>query len=456
MARTSAQAQDFPLAPAVPMPWITRIRALRTLDTGPEKFRDAGGPVTLVHLGPRRWTPTIAIVTSPQGAHDVLGGADGAFDKEMSVHVQIRTWLGENLFDLPYEPWVPRRRALQPLFTKQHVSLYADRMAEVADAMATEWQTAGTVDLDRVTRRLTLRVLGRSLFGLDLSDRSDALGLHLTRILQFIARRGLQPVSVPAWMPTPARRRYRTSMALITDALEEAMTAARTGSEHSAELIRRFFELTDPATGTAFTDEAIRQELFAFLFAGPDTTATTLAYSLWQLGRHPQIQDRVAEEAAAVGDRPLRAIDVAQLPYTVQVIHETLRMCPPAATVARMAMHDVEVDGYRIPTGTNVVVGIYALHHDRALWDRPDQFDPERFDRNRFSRHSRWQYLPFGGGPRTCIGDHFAMLEAILALAGIVRQVRTESLVDAFPVRTPFTLVAAGPVPARIHARTAA
>ncbi|WP_345774304.1 hypothetical protein [Rhodococcus pyridinivorans] len=105
MARTSAQAQDFPIAPDVPMHLIDRIRALRHLDTGPEKFRDAGGPVTLVHIGPARWAPTFAIVTSPQGAHDVLGGSDGSFDKEMTVHVEGRVWVGDNLFNLPHDSW---------------------------------------------------------------------------------------------------------------------------------------------------------------------------------------------------------------------------------------------------------------------------------------------------------------------------------------------------------------
>lgn len=456
MARTTAQAQGFPLAPDVPMPLISRLRALRKLDIGSGIFRDAGGPVTLVHLGPARWAPTFAIVTSTQGAHDVLAGSDGAFDKEMTVHVQARTWGGDNLFNLTYEPWVDRRRALQPLFTKQHVAIYADRMAEVAESMAAEWVEAGMIDLDHETRRLTLRVLGQSLFGVDLSDRAEALGPPITRVLQFVTRRGLQPVRAPVWMPTPSRHRFRVSMATVTEALDEAMAAARSDSGGSAELIRRFFELTDPATGTPFTDEAIRQELFAFLFAGHDTTATTLTYSLWQLGRHPEIQDRVASEAAAVGDRPLQAADVAALPYTVRVIHEALRMCPPGAVAGRMAMRDVEVDGYRIPAGTNTVVGIYALHHDPSLWDEPERFDPDRFDRERAALRSRWQYLPFGGGPRTCIGDHFAMLEATLALAGVVRTLRTESLADNFPVVTPFTVVAAGRVPARVRARAAA
>lgn len=179
-----------------------------------------------------------------------------------------------------------------------------------------------------------------------------------------------------------------------------------------------------------------------------------MAYSLWALGRDRAIQDRVAAEVAALGDRPLHVDDVAHLPCTVQVVHEALRACPPAAAVGRRAMRDVAVDGYQIPAGTNVIVGIYALHHDPTLWGAPGRFDPGRFAPDRSAGRTRWQYLPFGAGPRTCIGDHFAMLEATLALAGILRTVQTESLSTDFPLITPFTMVAGGPVPARIRART--
>lgn len=119
-------------------------------------------------------------------------------------------------------------------------------------------------------------------------------------------------------------------------------------------------------------------------------------------------------------------------------------------------MRDAVVDGYRVPAGTNVAVGIYALHHDPRLWVDPERFDPDRFTRERSAGRDRWQYLPFGGGPRTCIGDHFAMLEAVLGLASIIRSVRVESVAETFPLATPFTAVAAGPVPARVSARVTA
>jgi cytochrome P450 len=438
------------------MPLIARVKALRRLHTGPEEIRDAGGPVTLVRLGPRRLVAPMAVITSPQGAHDVLGGSDGSFDKEMITFVEARKWFGNNLFNITHEPWVSRRRTMQPLFTKKHVAIYAGRMADIAQTSAATWARAGSIDLDKETRRLTMRVLGQSLFGLDLGAQAEELGPPLNRAVQFVTDRSLQPVRAPAWLPTFARHRFRTAKDVVDRTIDDAITAARGGPGRNAELIRLFFETTDPVTGKRFTDRAIRQELWAFLFAGHDTTATTLAYSLWALGRDGAIQERVAAESAALGDRPLQVDDVAHLPYTVQVIHEALRMCPPAAVLARMAMRDVVVDGYRIPAGTNVVVGVYALHHDPTLWVDPGRFDPERFRPDRSAGRNRWQYLPFGGGPRTCIGDHFAMLEATLALAGILRTVQTESLCVDFPLVTPFTTVAGGPVPARIRARTSA
>lgn len=187
--------------------------------------------------------------------------------------------------------------------------------------------------------------------------------------------------------------------------------------------------------------------------AGHDTTATTLAYALWALGHHPDVQDRVAAEVTALGENPLSAEDVPRLGFTVKVLHEALRLCPPAPAVSRMVLQDFDVDGHRIPAGTVVGVGIYAIHRDPALWERPLQFDPDRFSPENAAGRDRWQYLPFGAGPRSCIGDHFAMLEATLGLAAIVKNVEISSLEDTFPLATPFTMVAAAPVRVRVRPR---
>jgi cytochrome P450 len=154
-----------------------------------------------------------------------------------------------------------------------------------------------------------------------------------------------------------------------------------------------------------------------------------------------------------IGDRELTPENISALGYTVQVLHEALRLCPPAAVTTRMAMRDIGVDGYRVQAGTMLVVGIYALHRDPALWDHPLVFDPNRFSAQNSERRDRWQYLPFGAGPRSCIGDHFAMLEATLALAAIIGRTEIQSIDVDFPMIVPFTTVAAAPIRARVKSR---
>jgi len=245
----------------------------------------------------------------------------------------------------------------------------------------------------------------------------------------------------------------RRSLAALHGVIDRAVAQARSSDDSDAELVRLLVEARDPDTGQPLSDEAIRAELLVFLLAGHDTTATTLTYALWALGRDGAIQGRLAAEAQALGDRVLQVEDASRLPYTVQVLHEALRVCPPAPAFGRLAMRDVVIDGYRVPKGTNVVVGAYALQHDPALWEHPERFDPERVSPERAQGRSRWQFFPFGAGPRSCIGDHFAMLEATLGLATIVRRVEIEAMTGDFPIALPFTMTAGGPIPARVRAR---
>jgi cytochrome P450 len=202
------------------------------------------------------------------------------------------------------------------------------------------------------------------------------------------------------------------------------------------------------------SDNEICDELISFMLAGHDTTATTLTYALWALGHHPDMQNKVRAEVIALGDRELSPDDVPALGYTVAVLHEALRLCPPAAVTGRMAMCDLDVHGYRVEAGTMLVVGIYALHRDPALWDHPLVFDPDRFSAQNSNGRDRWQYLPFGAGPRSCIGDHFAMLEATLALATTIQRIEIQSVDPYFPMSVPFTTVAAEPIRARVKGRS--
>ena len=440
----------LPLAPVNPMPRREQLLALREFHTGFEALRDAGGPVTRIVLGPRWLVPPIVVVTSPRGGRDMLGRTDAFVDKTR-IHQEVRNVLGGNLFSLPHNEWLPRRRTVQHIFTKQHVRDFGSHMTQAAQAICESWADGSYVDLDSQCRLLTLRALGRSVLGLDLDERSDMIAQPLQVALSYAADRAVRPVPAPNWLPTPARRRARHASTTLHQLARNILAECRTDAGRDAPLVRALMEATDPETGRPLSDAAICDELIVFILAGHDTTATTLTFALWQLGRHRRMQERVRAEVDAVGQPTPENVHL--LSYTVQVLREALRLCPPAAGVSRTAVRDIEVDGYRVEAGSMIGFGIWAVQRDPALWDDPLTFDPDRFSPQQAKQRDRWQYLPFGAGPRSCIGDHFAMLEATLALATIIGRCEIGSLSDEFPVAVPFTTVAAKPVPALVIRR---
>ena len=442
----------MPLAPKNPLPIRELVKAVRNLDKGQVPIRDAGGSITRVQLGPRWVVPPLVVVMSPNAIRDVLGRND-AFAERCIVHEEVRHMAGDSLFVLPNEQWRPRKRALQPVFTAHNVRRFGGHMSRAAQTFVDRWRDGGDVDLDVECRHLTMQSLGRSILGIDLNERAEVIAEHMHVASGYTADRALRPVRAPRWLPTPARRRARIAVAEMLRVTDEILQACRADPTRDAPLVHALIAATDPETGQPISDADICNDLLIFMLAGHDTTATALTYALWALGHHPDLQDRVAAEVAEIGDRELTPEDVPRLEYTVQVFHESLRMCPPAAGVGRLAVRDIAVDGHRVQKGSLVAVGIYALHHDPTLWDRPETFDPDRFSAENVKGRDRWQFIPFAGGGRPCIGEHFARLETTLALATIIRAMEIRSVNKDFPVEVPFTTVAKGPIWARLEAR---
>ena len=445
------------LAPKNPLPYRRQLKAVRSYIDGLQALLDAGGPVTRLKLAPKWLLPELVVIATPQGARDLLGRNDEISDRgRVRSMVEMRALMGGNLLNLPHERWLPRRRALQPMFTKRHVADYAGHMGAAAQGVADRWRAGDIVDLDSECRKLTLRALGRSVLGVDLDERAEEVGQALRVSLTWVADRAARPVNPPRWLPTSGQRAARRANDTLHGLAAEILHGVRADADRDAPLVRALIEAIDPETGLPLTDDEICAELVLFMLAGHDTTSTTLTYALWALGHHRDIQDQVRAEVAALGERALTTDDVPRLGATVRVLHEALRLCPPASGTARTPTRDIVVDGYRVPAKTVAMVSFYAMHRDPALWENPLRFDPDRFLPERSKGRSRWQYLPFGGGPRSCIGDHFAMLEATLALATIIRTAEIDSLDDDFPLATPFTVVAAEPVHAHIYLRAKA
>ncbi len=416
-------------------------------------IRDAGGPVTRVQFGPEWVFPPIVAVMSPDAIRDVLAGND-AFSERCIIHEEVQRMAGDSLFVLPNEQWRPRKWALQPVFTKQNVRKFGGHMSRAAETFVDRWRDGGEVDLDVECRRVAMQSLGRSVLGIDLNERAEVISEHMHVASSYTADRALRPVRAPRWLPTPARRRARAAVASMREVTDEILRACRADPTHDAPLVHALIAATDPETGQTLSDNDISNDLLIFMLAGHDTTATALTYALWVLGHHPDVQERVAAEAAAIGDRELTPKDVPRLRYTVQVLHEALRLCPPAAGVARLALRDIAVGGYRVKAGSLMAVGIYALHRDPALWEDPLVFNPDRFSPANSKDRDRWQFIPFLGGGRSCIGEHFARLEITLALGTIVRAMEIHSLDKDFLCDVPFTTVAEGPIRARLSPRS--
>lgn len=195
---------ELPPVPRNPLPYRRQVKAIRMFHSGLETLRDAGVPATRLKLAPKWLMPEVVVATSPQGAHDILGRG-GRHIEKTRIHHEMRQLLGPNLFDLTHEQWLPRRRALQPVFTKQHVREFAGDMAEAAQAVADSWLDGTVVDLDSECRRLTLRALGRSVLGLDLDEHSVAIADSLGVAPEYIADRAVRPINLPRWLPTRAR-----------------------------------------------------------------------------------------------------------------------------------------------------------------------------------------------------------------------------------------------------------
>jgi cytochrome P450 len=455
MNPTSTETLDvtaLALAPKNPLPLRQLVKLVRTLDTGQEVIRDAGGAITRIQFGPKWLFPPIVAVMSPEGIRDVLGRND-AVSERCIIHEEVRHAAGDSLFVLRTELWRPRKRALQQVFTKHNVSNFGGYMSLAAQAFVERWRDGGDVDLNVECRRLTMQSLGRSVLGIDLNERADVIAEHMHVASSYTADRALRPVRAPRWLPTPARRRARAAVAAMRRVTNEMLQACRADPTRDAPLVHALIAATDPETGQSLSDDDISNDLLIFMLAGHDTTATALTYALWVLGHHPDVQDRVAAEAAEIGDREPTPADVPRLGYTVQVLREALRLQPPAAGVARLATRDMAVGGYRVEAGSLMAVGLYALHRDPALWDRPLVFDPDRFSPESSKDRDRWQFVPFLAGPRSCIGEHFAMLETTLAMATIVRSLEIRSIGEDFPVAVPFTTVADGPIWAHVNPR---
>ncbi|WP_239520667.1 cytochrome P450 [Pseudooceanicola aestuarii] len=340
----------------------------------------------------------------------------------------LRPAIGEGLFVAEGAHWRWQRRAVAPVFSHRNVAGLGPVMTAAAARSAERIAGAGpnAVNVAEEMVRATFEVISDITFSGGRAFDRDAVHRAIDAYIAEAGRVSLFDIlGVPGWVPRPGRLMSGTALRQMKSVADDAITARRErgAPEGSPDLLDLLMTAEDPKSGRAMSDAEMRDNLLTFIVAGHETTALTLGWALYLCGFDPQVQEAAAGEARALlGNRAARAEDVPALPLTRAIIDETLRLYPPAAFLSRNARADDELCGRRVRAGDTVMLPIYALHRNHLLWDDPDSFDPGRFaDRTSVPRYA---YLPFGDGPRICIGAQFAVQEAVIVLATLLARFR--------------------------------
>jgi cytochrome P450 len=342
--------------------------------------------------------------------------------------VVLERALGKGLLTSDGERWRHQRRLMAQAFVPRRIQSYGAAMARVTDAGLRRWRDGAEVNVHQEMSRLTMEVVADVLFGSGLAAQDVALVRDsMETVNEFFANSPEAVVLLPAWVPTPRNRRMNAAVASL-DALIYQIIARRRAGEPRDDLLGTLLAAQDD-DGARMSDGQLRDEAMTLFLAGHETTALALAHTLYLLGTHPEVAERLrAELDAVLGDRLPTADDARALPFTERVLKESLRLYPPAWTTGREAAEEVEVGGYRIPKGAQILASPWVVQRDARWFPDPERFDPDRWEGARGKETPRFAYFPFGGGPRVCIGSHFAMLEATLMLALIARRWRVELL----------------------------
>ena len=334
---------------------------------------------------------------------------------------------GEGLLTSEGEFWLRQRRLAQPAFHRGRIASYAATMVEYTQRMLEGWRDGEERDAHQEMMRLTLQIVGKTLFDADVERDAQEVGRSLELLLELGAN-FRRTIFVPHWLPTPTNLRVHREVAQIERILYRIIGERRASGRDAGEFLSMLLAARDE-DGSRMTDKQLRDEAITLFLAGHETTASTLSWTWWLLAQNPAAEAKLhAELDAIVGDRAPSLEDLPDLPYTGHVITESLRLYPAAWGLARLALEDHELRGYPVRKGMGVAMAQWVVHRDPRWYEAPEEFRPERWQGDLVKRLPRFAYFPFGGGPRQCIGNAFALMETALVLATIAQKFRLRLL----------------------------
>jgi cytochrome P450 len=408
------------------------------------------GDFVQTRMGPFR----ILLIYHPDAIEELLIARNRDFIKSPGVRM-LRPLLGDGLLLSEGETWLRQRRLMQPAFHRQRVAGYGDVMSAFAERHVAGWKAGQTVDVHAEMMALTQAIVGKTLFDADVTgDAQDATEAAKVLAEDFGARlRSLR--LLPYWFPTPRNLRSRRAVGRLDRVVDHIIAERVARGEDRGDLLSMLVQAQDADDGTRMTARQVRDEVMTIYMAGHETTAVALSWAWYLLARHPEADARLAEEVRDVldGRRPAVA-DLPRLKYAEMVMMESLRLYPPAYGLGRQATVASEIAGQAVASGDIFIAPTWVVQRDRRWFEEPEAFRPERWAKDLAQQLPRFAYFPFGGGPRQCIGNSFALMEAILILAAIVQRFRLSLLPGQRITPTPYVTLRPEPgIRVRLAAR---
>ena len=434
--------------PAVPgLPLLGNLLAFRRDQLALHDAAARLGPIARISLGPI----PVYIVTCADLAHDVLVDQAASFKKSAGIQF-LRPLLGDGLLTAEGEPHRRHRKLLAPAFAPRRLASYGEIMVDETRAQIARWSPGDRIDLGAEMMEMTLAIAGRTLFGVDVRRDASTVARAVELAMRAMIDNLTSPIRLGYRWPLLRHLRMRRAVALLDRVVYRLIALGRARGGDRGDVLSMLLIARDEDDGSQLGDRQVRDEVMTLLLAGHETTANTLTWTWYELGRHPAALAQLeAEVRRVVGDRPVTTADLPQLTWTAAEIDEALRLQPPAYMNGREALHEIALAGHRIPVRSAVAINIRGIHRRADYYPDPLAFRPERMLPDARKARPRHHFLAFGAGPRVCIGAHFAVMEAQLALATMVQASRLRLLASQVAAEPLVTLRPRGGMPAIVE-----